>query len=156
MFYIFNVWVIASNLCCKHGAYCPCHKSTIVVKHWPTLPAQKGEIDKSCIIREGFEHGVFMLLFSLLYILFAGGKNATDGGFSTAAIVVLLMGMIWWNWFRVWLAQVLACLTGGWEFSSMTCVRLGLPKQDLCEVGAAQARLVWGWDISSMICVRKN
>ena len=68
-------WVIASNLCCKHGAYCPCHKSTIVVKYWPTLPAQKGEIDKSCIIREGFEHGVFMLLFSLLYILFAGGKN---------------------------------------------------------------------------------
>ena len=46
-----------------------------LAKHWPTLPAQKGEIDKNCIIKEGFEHGVFMLLFSLLYILFAGGKN---------------------------------------------------------------------------------
>ena len=68
-------WMIASDLCCKHGAYCPCHKSTIVVKYWPIFPAQKGEIDKCRIIREGFEHGVFMLLFSLLYILFAGGKN---------------------------------------------------------------------------------
>ena len=46
--------VIASNLCCKHGAYCPCHKSMIVVKYWPILPAQKGEIDKCCIIGEGF------------------------------------------------------------------------------------------------------
>ena len=46
--------VIASNLCCKHGAYGPCHKSMIVVKYWPILSAQKGEIDKCCIIGEGF------------------------------------------------------------------------------------------------------